>query len=101
MADRREPAVRDYTVEMVDREATVVRVERVGLLEVEDEVGKVDKDTKDSVDHHDRKSQLFPLLGTNGWICGLVGVDVVKIFVHRGKTERSEQHRGVQRCTRT
>ena len=96
-----EPAVRDHTAEMVDREATVVRVERVGLLEVEDKVGQVDEDAKDSVDHHDGKSHIFPVLGTYRWMCGLVGADVVKIFVHRRKTERSEQNRGVQRCTRT
>ena len=35
--------VQDHTAEMVDRDTTVVRVERVGLLEVEDEVGQVDE----------------------------------------------------------
>ena len=35
---------KDHMAEMVDREATVVRVERVGLLEVEDEVGQVDEE---------------------------------------------------------
>ena len=102
VVDRMEPTVRDHTAKMVDREATVVRVERVGLLEVEDEVGQVDEDAKDSVDHHDRKSHiLLPFLAHFGGCAGLVGADVVKIFVHRGKTERSEQNRGVQRCTRT
>ena len=36
--------------------------------------------------------------------CGLSKPDhrvVVKIFVHRGKTERSEQERDVQHCTCT
>ena len=41
-----EPTVRDHTAEMVDREATAVRVERVGLLEVEDKVGQVDEDAE-------------------------------------------------------
>ena len=70
VVDRMEPTVREHTAGMVDREATVVRVERVGLLEVEDEVWQVDEDSKDSVDHHDRKSHLFPLLGIFRWMCG-------------------------------
>ena len=36
--DQMEPTVREHTTEMVEWEATVVRVERVGLLEMEDEV---------------------------------------------------------------
>ena len=63
--------------------------------------GKVDKDAKDLVDRHDRKSHLFPLLGTYWWMCGLVGADVMKIFVHRGKTKQSERKRNVQHCTCT
>ena len=43
---------------MVDREATMVRVDRVVLLEVEDEVGQAHEDAKDSVDSLGRKS--FP-----------------------------------------
>ena len=70
VVDRMEPTVRDHLAEMVDREATVVRVEGVVLLEVEDEVGQVDEDAKDSVDHYDRKSHLFPLFGTYRWMCG-------------------------------
>ena len=38
VVDRMEPTVREHTTDMVDREATVVHVERMGLLEVEDEV---------------------------------------------------------------
>ena len=56
MVDRMEPTVRDHSTEMVDREAAAVRVEGVVLLEVEDEVGQVDKDAKDSVGHLGRKS---------------------------------------------
>ena len=55
---------------MADREATVVHVERMGLLEVEDEVGQIDEDAKDSVDRHDRKSHLFVPFGTYRWMCG-------------------------------
>ena len=33
LVDRTEPTVRDHSAEMVDREATVVHVERVVLLE--------------------------------------------------------------------
>ena len=80
VVDGIEPTVRDHTAEMVDREATTVRVERVGLLEVEDEVGQVDEDAKDSVDHHDRKSHiLLPFLAHSSGCAGLVGADVVKI----------------------
>jgi hypothetical protein len=62
MVDQMELTVRDRSTEMVDQEATVVQVERVVLLEVEDEAGQADKDAKDSVDHLDRKSHvLFPL----------------------------------------
>ena len=40
MVDRMEPIVRDHATDTVDREATVVRVERMGMLEGEDEVGR-------------------------------------------------------------
>ena len=33
-----EPLFREHAVNMADREATMVHVERMGLLEVEDEV---------------------------------------------------------------
>ena len=62
---------------------------------------KVDKGAKDSVNRHGRKSHLFPLLGTYRRMCGLVGADVVEIFVHRRKHEQREQNRGVHRCTCT
>ena len=66
-----EPTVRDHSREMVDQEATVVRVEGVVLLELEDEDGQVDEDTKDSVDHLDQKSHILsPLFGTYRWMCG-------------------------------
>jgi hypothetical protein len=38
---------------------TVVRVERVVLLEVEDEAEQADDDAKDSVDRLDRKSHVL------------------------------------------
>ena len=38
MVDWMEPTVREHTTDMVNREVTVVHVERMGLLEVEDEV---------------------------------------------------------------
>ena len=43
MVDQMELVFREHVVDMVGREATVVHVERVGLLEVEDEVGQVDE----------------------------------------------------------
>ena len=43
-----EPTVQDHSMEMVDREVTVVHVDGVGLLEVEDEVGQVDEEAKGS-----------------------------------------------------
>ena len=38
MVDQMELMVRGHAVDMVDREATMVRVERMGMLKVEDEV---------------------------------------------------------------
>ena len=70
VVDRMEIAVQDHMTEMVDRKATVVHVERVGLLEVEDEVGQVDEEAKDSVDHLDRKSHVLSPFGTYRWMCG-------------------------------
>ena len=40
MVDRMGPVVREHAADMADREATMVHVERMGLLEVEDEVGQ-------------------------------------------------------------
>ena len=40
VADRMAPTIRDYSAEVVDQKATVVRVDRVDLLEVEDEAGQ-------------------------------------------------------------
>ena len=37
MADRMEPTIRERVADTVDREAAVVRVERMGKLEMEDE----------------------------------------------------------------
>ena len=36
--DRMEPVFREHAANIADREATIVHVERTGLLEVEDEV---------------------------------------------------------------
>ena len=83
-----EPVFREHAADMADREATMVLVERTGLLEVEDEVEQSRQGAKDSVNRHGRKSHLFPLLGTYRRMCGLVGADVVKIFVHRRKHEQ-------------
>ena len=44
---------------MVDRVATVVRVDGVVLLQVEDEAEKANEDAKDSVDRLDRKSHVL------------------------------------------
>ena len=55
----------------MDRELTVVRVDGVVLLEVEDEAGQAYEDVKDSVGHLGRKSRvLSPLVGTYRWMCG-------------------------------
>ena len=40
MVDRMEPMVRGHVADMVDREATMVRMGRMGMLEMEDEVGQ-------------------------------------------------------------
>ena len=46
-----------------------------------------------------QKCHLFPLLGTYRWMCGLVGADVVKIFVHTGKHRKGRVNVGVHKCT--
>ena len=61
VADRMEPTVRDHSAEMVGRKATVVRVDGVDLLEVEDEAGQAHEVVKGSVGRLGRKSRvLFP-----------------------------------------
>ena len=49
---------------------TMVRVDRVVLLEVEDEVGQAHEDAKDSVGHLGRKSRVLSPFGTYWWMCG-------------------------------
>ena len=44
MVDRVEPMVREHAADTLDRETTVVHLERMGMLEVEDEV---DEDAKE------------------------------------------------------
>ena len=44
---------------MVEREATVVRMDGVVLLEVEDKVGQAHEDAKDSVGRPGRKSRIL------------------------------------------
>jgi hypothetical protein len=48
VVDRVEPMFQEHAASMADREASVVRVERVVLLEVENEVGHDDEDEEDS-----------------------------------------------------
>ena len=60
--DRVATVLREHVAGMADWEASVVRVERAGLLEVEDEVEQADEDAEDLVDLRGRKSHLFPLL---------------------------------------
>jgi hypothetical protein len=74
VADRVEPMFRGHAAGTTDREASVVRVERVVLLEVEDESGRTDKAAEVSSAFYGRKSHLFSLLlGTYWWMCGLDG----------------------------
>ena len=56
---------------------TVVWLEILGMIEVEDEVDVV---RRNLVDHRCQRSHLFPFLGTSRGCAGLVGVDVVRIF---------------------
>ena len=60
MADRMEPTVQEHTTRTADQEVPMVRVERAGLLKVEDKVGHADEDAEDSVDLRGRKSHIFP-----------------------------------------
>jgi hypothetical protein len=48
MVDRMEPMFQEHPASMADREASMVRVERVVLFKVENEVGHDDKDEEDS-----------------------------------------------------
>jgi predicted protein tyrosine phosphatase len=48
VVDRVEPMFQEHTASMANREASVVRMERVVLLEVENEVGHDDEDYEDS-----------------------------------------------------
>jgi hypothetical protein len=48
MVDRMEPMFQEHPASMANREASMVRVERMVLLEVENEVGHDDKDEEDS-----------------------------------------------------
>jgi hypothetical protein len=48
VVDQVEPMFQEHAASMADREASVVRVERVVLLEVENEVGHDDEDGEDS-----------------------------------------------------
>ena len=63
---------------MVDRVATVVRLERLGMLEVED----VAKDLTSS-----------PFSAYTGGCAGLVGVDVVTIFGYGVKASETNKPR--------
>jgi hypothetical protein len=69
-----EPLFREHAVGTVDREASVVRVKRVVLLEVEDESGRTDEAAKVLSAFNGRKSHLLSLLlGTYRWMCRLGG----------------------------
>ena len=70
---------------MADREATMVLVERKGLLKVEDEAEQATRALRARLAALAENLALFPLLGTYRRMCGLVGADVVEIFVHRRK----------------
>ena len=71
VADRMEPTVRDNSGEMVGQKVTVVRVDGVVLLEVEDKTGRAHEDAKGPVGRLGRKSRvLSPIFGTYLWMCG-------------------------------
>ena len=61
MADRMEPTVRDHSAEMVGRTTTVVRVDGVDLLEVEDETEQAREVAEGSVGRLGRKSRVLSL----------------------------------------
>ena len=69
VVDRMAPTVRNHSTGMVGPEDTMVRVDGVVLLEVEDEVGQVDEDAKASVYNLDRKSHVLSPFGTYRWMC--------------------------------
>ena len=79
----------------------MAHVDGTGLLEVEDEAEQATRALRARLAALAENLALFPLLGTYRRMCGLVGADVVEIFVHRQKHEQREQNRGVHRCTCT
>ena len=65
--DRMEPTVRDHSAEMVGRKATVVLVDGVDLLEVEDEAEQAPRSAMDLSVRLGRKiSRSLPLAHTGG-----------------------------------
>ena len=96
-----EPTVQERVAGTVDREAMVVRVGRMGMLEMEDEAEQSRRGREGP--RLLTISEISPLLlsGTYRWMCGLEGADVVKIFSHGEKTEWSKRKRDMQHCTCT
>ena len=71
--------------DMVDRVATVVRLERLGMLEVEDEVDERAEEL--SWHHRCQRSHLFTFLGTYRRMCGFGGGGCRGDFRLRCETE--------------
>ena len=90
-----EPTVQERMAGTVDREVMVVRVGRMGMLKIEDKAEQNQRGREGP--RLLTISEISPLLlfGTYRWMCGLEGADVVKIFSHGEKTERSERKRAL------
>ena len=77
--------------DMVDRVATVVRLERLGMLKVEDEVRRACGGTWSITVAKDLTSS--PFSAHIGGCAGLVGVDVVMIFGYGVKPSETNKPR--------
>jgi hypothetical protein len=123
VVDRVVPMFREHAAGMADREASVVRVERVVLLELENEDGHADdgrrtggsrkrvKDSRSEGSNDDgrkgrttRKRRFQPrtgflrddFIGAYRWMRGLVGANVVKKTIPRRNRRRNRLRRDRQ-----
>ena len=95
MVGRMEPMVQGHTADMVAQVAQVVQMARVGELEagIGCQIGGGTRLITFAEKYH-----LIPFLGTYQWMCGLVGVDVVRVYSNDGKIKWNGRERGCEGC---
>ena len=70
VVDRVEPTVRDHSAGMVGRKSTMVRVDGMVLLEVEDKVEQATRALRARLAALVENLAFCPLFGTYRWMCG-------------------------------